>query len=242
MTHVNDDTLVLLALGESIDPASAAHIRDCAQCRQEVDSYSSVVAAGREAPPLEAPPTSVWDVIAAEISDDSAEHHASGTVVPLRRRRLLTVLVAAAAGVAIGVGGVIVGQSVLDQEPLAGPPPSPSPPDTTAPDTTTLASADLQPLPGWNESGAAQVALVDGHQVLRVDVTGAPEDGYREVWLLDETAERLVSLGPLTAEVEDFVLPAGLDLDEFLIVDVSQEHYDGDPTHSGDSIVRGQLS
>jgi hypothetical protein len=38
-----------------------------------------------------------------------------------------------------------------------------------------------------------------------------------------------------------FVLPENLDVGEFPVVDVSNEPIDGDPTHSGDSIVRGVL-
>lgn len=37
-------------------------------------------------------------------------------------------------------------------------------------------------------------------------------------------------------------LPDGLDLAEFPIVDISLEQFDGDPTHSGDTIIRGILS
>jgi hypothetical protein len=36
-------------------------------------------------------------------------------------------------------------------------------------------------------------------------------------------------------------VPAGIDTGEYDLVDISEEPYDGDPTHSGDSIVRGQL-
>jgi RNA polymerase sigma-70 factor (ECF subfamily) len=39
-----------------------------------------------------------------------------------------------------------------------------------------------------------------------------------------------------------FTFPVGLDLDDFAVVDVSAEPFDGDPAHSGDSILRGELS
>jgi hypothetical protein len=38
-----------------------------------------------------------------------------------------------------------------------------------------------------------------------------------------------------------FVIPTGLDLAEYPIVDVSREPFDGDPAHSSDSIARGTL-
>jgi hypothetical protein len=37
------------------------------------------------------------------------------------------------------------------------------------------------------------------------------------------------------------VVPADVDLRDYVLVDVSQEPLDGNPAHSGDSIVRGQL-
>ena len=53
--------------------------------------------------------------------------------------------------------------------------------------------------------------------------------------------QRLVSLGPVRAD-GTYDLPAGLDPAAFPIVDVSGERIDGDPTHSGDSVLRGQLT
>ena len=52
----------------------------------------------------------------------------------------------------------------------------------------------------------------------------------------------LVALGVLPeGDVGEFEVPQGL-LDEgYRIVDISVEPDDGDPTHSGDSIVRGAL-
>ena len=51
----------------------------------------------------------------------------------------------------------------------------------------------------------------------------------------------LVSVGTLAGTSGRFDLPEGLDLDQFSVVDVSEEQFDGDPAHSGDSIVRGPL-
>ena len=50
-----------------------------------------------------------------------------------------------------------------------------------------------------------------------------------------------MSLGLLEGASGRFVVPDGIDLDEFTLVDVSAEPVDGDPAHSGDSIVRGEL-
>jgi hypothetical protein len=37
-------------------------------------------------------------------------------------------------------------------------------------------------------------------------------------------------------------VPDGLDLTRYSLVDVSIEPYDGDPVHSRDSVVQGQLT
>ena len=92
-----------------------------------------------------------------------------------------------------------------------------------------VASAALQPLPGWSAEGTARVEVGrDGERVLVVDVEdGDDEDGFREVWLLRPDVSGLVSLGTLTGSSGRFDLPAGLDLDEFSVVDVSLEQFDG---------------
>ena len=110
---------------------------------------------------------------------------------------------------------------------------------------TTLASAALDPLPGWQ--GASGEAVVqespDGHRQLVVSVDApVPAGSYREVWLLRPDVSGLVSLGMLEGDEGRFDLPAGLDLADFPLVDISEEHFDGDPSHSGQSVVRGDLS
>jgi anti-sigma-K factor RskA len=62
------------------------------------------------------------------------------------------------------------------------------------------------------------------------------------VWLLDSEAQRLVSLGLLEGDEGRFPLPEQVDVGEYPVVDVSIEPTDGDPAHSGNSVVRGTLS
>ena len=57
----------------------------------------------------------------------------------------------------------------------------------------------------------------------------------------DPDVTQLVSLGVLEGDSGTFAIPAGLELDELPVVDVSLEPFDGDPAHSGDSVVRGTL-
>ena len=111
------------------------------------------------------------------------------------------------------------------------------------PQAEVVAEAQLDPLPGWEASGQAAVEVAaDGSRVLvlTVDET-AGDPGYREVWLIDRDVTRLVSLGVLSGSEGRFTVPDGLDLADFAVVDVSEEPFDGDPAHSGDSIVRGIL-
>ena len=68
-----------------------------------------------------------------------------------------------------------------------------------------------------------------------------PQNGYLEVWLLRPDVSGLVTLGVLDETEEEFVLPAGLDLSEYPVVDISVEQLDGDPGHGGLSLVRGQV-
>ncbi|USQ74758.1 anti-sigma factor [Ornithinimicrobium cryptoxanthini] len=106
-----------------------------------------------------------------------------------------------------------------------------------------LASGELVPLADGGTGGSAQVVEVDGHQRLRVQLSAAPDaaDGYLEVWLLRPDVSGMVTLGVLDGDEGEFLLPGGIDLAEFAVVDISREHMDGDPGHGGDSLVRGEV-
>lgn len=245
--HVDDDVLTLLALGE---PAGTdderAHVAACARCTQEVDALAEVAALAREPEQLVAPGPHVWagiaqeldladrtspvdeaPVVTAPVDEQAPVEQPVAEVTPLRRRpgRRVWALVAGAAAAGLVIGGTGVWAATR----------------TAAPEV--LASATLEPLPGWDASGKAFVETSDGHRVLVVDLEGdVGSAGFREVWLLRPDVSGLVSLGTLAGSTGRFDLPAGLDLDEFSVVDVSEEQFDGDPAHSGDSIVRGPLT
>jgi len=66
------------------------------------------------------------------------------------------------------------------------------------------------------------------------------ENGYYELWLIDNEVNDMVSLGAVQGSTR-IALPDGVDLEVLPIVDVSVESVDGDATHSGQSVLRGVL-
>ncbi|MFI2752951.1 anti-sigma factor [Cellulomonas sp. P22] len=240
--HVDDDALSLLALGEDAGSVEEQeHLATCPGCTDELAHLRALVGVARAADadgPLVAPAPHVWERVAEELGlnpapmevdsapgADAEPEEQLAPVVPLRARRAWA-WVAGAAAAGLVIGGV--GTWWATREPAP----------------TVVASATLEALPGWEAHGTAELeTAADGSRVLVVDVSGvAPgDDGLREVWLLRPDVSGLVSLGLLTGDTGRFALPDDLDVDEFPVVDVSAEPLDGDPAHSGDSIVRGTL-
>ncbi|ROS23854.1 anti-sigma-K factor rskA [Cellulomonas sp. PhB150] len=232
--HVDDDVLALLALGEEAGTtADRAHVQECELCGDEIAALADVVGLARSADTeLVTPGPQVWERIAAELELAPAAVPATApdpVVVPLapRRRPRAWAWISAAAAVGIIIGGAGVGWALTRDDRAR----------------SVVATATLDPLPGWSAQGSAKVETTrDGTRVLVVDVDEKSDpDGFREVWLLTPDVKGLVSVGTLDGSSGRFDLPAGLDLDEYSVVDVSQEPFDGNPAHSGDSIVRGAL-
>jgi hypothetical protein len=240
--HCTPDDLALAALGEPLPTDDAAHLQGCAACRAEVAALRRGVellavpefaAPGAPVPP----PPAVWASIAAATgvsvfprtepaAAPAVADEPVSNVVPLRPRRprpWLLAVAAAVVGAAVGAGAVAVLQG--------------------ADEGSSVASAQLDPLEDADASGSARVVeRKDGIRVLEVELR-APQldDAYYEVWLLEPDVSGLVPLGTTQAGTTEFEIPAGLDLGTFPVVDVSVEPLDGDPAHSGDSVVRGVL-
>lgn len=261
--HPDADTIAVLALGEHSDDGVVAHLAACDACRGEVQSYARVVAAGFSAHPtdgwsavgdsdLPAPPRYVWERVAADLGMDPAllprstdgagatgqdaslhrladrtrRQAAAGSTAGGRQRvssRIGLLAAASVAGAIVGAGAVL-GWQALD-------------------DPAVVASAVLAPLPDKAANG--DVVLIGSGEErelnLRLDVD-APADAYLQVWLMSPDTQRMVPVGVLEDGVGFWRVPAGLDLAEFPVVDVSIEPFDGDSTHSADSLVRGTLS
>ncbi|NNU28673.1 anti-sigma factor [Isoptericola sediminis] len=248
--HVDPEVLALLALGEQdvVSDDERAHLASCVACQAERDSLADVASTARELGPEElvAPAPHVWDRIRAEIDQEETSSDAAwvagvesaeAEVVDLASRRrpaALWAVAAASAALVVGVGGGIAWERAQGPEAV------------TAPTPVAVAQAELEPLPDWPDStGSATVEEAAGGELeIVVSVAGADGSGegaYREVWLIADDLSGMVSLGVLKGDTGTFPVPAGLDLDRYSLVDVSEEPFDGDPTHSGDSIVRGGL-
>lgn len=255
MQHVDPEVIALLALGEpAADDDARSHLTTCSRCAGEVASLAATVGAARSVTPADAlvmPPPQVWEGIRGALSlspaldpDISATRPAplpgQGTAprddLASRRARRAGARggrggawlgVAAATGLVVGgAGGALVAGG-----------------SDTGPAGVVVAQGALDPLPGWDAGGTAVVEeTADGTRELVVTLEGGEGlQGYKEVWLIDREVSRLVSLGILEGGEGRFVVPSSLDLSEFPVVDVSDEPYDGDPSHSGDSIIRGLL-
>jgi len=136
---------------------------------------------------------------------------------------MLLVAAAVVAGAVVGAGAVAVVQGGDDGEPV-----------------TAVA---LDPLADNDASGRAEVVqLDDGSRVVQVQLDAPALDAeYYELWLIDRDVVGMVPLGVVRPGTQTVELPADLDLGEFPLVDVSVEPLDGDPTHSGNSVARGEL-
>jgi hypothetical protein len=210
-------------------------------------------------PPVGPPPAGLWDRIAAAAGVDEADaaghgrHRAGGPggdslvhggapdprvsspdgVVPFdaRRRRSnraarrsLQLAAAAAVLAVVTTIGVVAGR------------------DDRGPDVE--AEVALAPLEGGATGAARLERLPDGSRRLALteQVAAVPDGSYLEVWLIDPDSglTRMVSLGP-AGSGSTFAIPSSIDPTTYRVVDVSIEPADGNPTHSGRSVLRGTL-
>jgi hypothetical protein len=231
------------------DEVELAAARDPAPRPDDTDDLARIRRVGAAARALTAddrglaePPPDLWAGIAGRVAapDASLRRDDVAPVVPLDRpqhasprarrgRRAWWTAGAAAAAVLVVVAGAVV--ATRDGDGDAG--------------GSTVASAELAPLPDAVPGTRPAVAAVvdrDGAEELTLDATvPAATDGFYEVWLIDEAVDGMVSLGPLRADGR-YPIPAGVDVGAFPVVDVSIEPPDGEPTHSGRSVLRGVLA
>lgn len=252
MSHVEPDQLALLALGEPVVTSEEEkHLSSCAQCAAELSEMRRTVVIARSTvgeSALEAPPPAVWVRITQELGlgepaaapspepvdepvDQTQEASDAPATAPSdrprERRGARRLWVLAASIVLIAVVGAGAWALVQRLAPVS------------------IAQASLAAFPDHPDAeGSAEIEEArDGSRTLTVTLdAGTSSDAYREVWLIRNDAGALISLGVLVGEEGSFPIPEGVDLAEYSLVDVSVEPIDGDPAHSGDSIVRGELT
>ncbi len=241
MSHRDEDLLAAIAMGDDVSHElsidEAERVKEYEQMVARLSSLEGPVA-------LRQPRASVWSAIQADIaaesdSDDGpVKPHAlrstdgsadTADELAARRERKRAGVSPWLVGVAAAAGAVIGGVGVST---LAGTDDAPG---------EIVAQAPLTDLASEADAGIAYVhTLPDGTEVLVLETEFEPVDGAAlEVWLIDPNVEGMISLGHLTPDSTSFVIPAGFDISEFPIVDVSIEPFDGDPTHSGNSVTRG---
>lgn len=254
--HSDPEELALLALqpvdrpsGGPDDPddpdvvrdAHVAHLADCADCRRSLAEMRAVVATARTLQPEDqpmAPPPSVWEAVVAELgltavtAAGAAVEAGPGGPVPsagpavARRRTIGPLALAAAAllGLLVGVGATFL--AVRDDG------------------VDIVSSTDLRRLSDGRQTGDAEILRAGSGRLLELDVLGLPArpDSFYQVWLLDRSGQRLVAVGLLDGDRARFTVPPDLDVSDYSVVDVSLEPNDGNPAHSGVSVVRGTLT
>jgi anti-sigma factor RsiW len=233
--HPDPEDLALAALpAEPSDPGVEAHLAQCATCRAHVDELTRTVALAQDgAGGVGEPPDRVWAAITGELGDELGPP--LPPAAPTRRgRKLVLALVAAVVVVVAGIGiGLGVGA-------LGG----------TAPPSSTVV-AQLRPIGPLDPAGSGTLTATEhaGVRTMAVRLTGVPDAAgadYLEVWLMNGAGTEIVALGALTRDdggyTGSFTVPSNLPMAQLDLVDVSAERYDGNPGHSGVSLLRGTLA
>ncbi len=242
MTHADLDDLAALALDPADAPADVRrHVGACADCADLVASLADVRTLAGEGPLTPAPARVRAQVMAevrapAEPEDDVVR--AMRAPVSAARARTRARIPAWAAGLAAGialVAGLGLGRFTAADQVT----PEAQPADTG----TVVAAADLTALDSDAQRGVASAVRDDDMITLRVKARElGDEAGFHEVWLINVDGTRMVALGVLAEwDTGEFQVPRGLIDEGYRIVDISVEPDDGDPTHSGVSLARGEL-
>lgn len=175
---------------------------------------------------LGALPADAWDTPEPPALKTPEEHEA----IPLRRRLPAATrpLIAAAAAIAIALLAFGLGRVTSD---------SASDPGGRV--------VSLPALEGASGSGIAEIA--DDGSAMTVELTdlapSAPGE-YYELWLLN-SPDDLISVGAIRVPESGSVsvsVPVPLRPERYQFLDLSVEPADGDPAHSGKSVLRGETA
>ena len=233
--HVDTDRLAALVL----DPTDGSddersHVETCAECGAALAALADVRRlAGADA--LVPAPARVRERVLEEVRPSRSDL-AAPVQLPVRadrRRRGVPAWAAAAAAAVALVAGLGLGRLTVAE------------PETPEQDQgSVVAAADLTALDSDAARGVASAVESDDTITLRVRARElGGDDGFHEVWLINVDGTRMVALGVLAeGDAGEFQVPRGLIDEGYRIVDISVEPEDGDPTHSGVSLARGELT
>jgi len=269
MTHVSDDVLAAIALGDAdVGPADRDHVDSCPVCSEELAELVQVHGLLREEVGMRGahrvePGPELWERIAAEARDDEAAEPVQPVqpAEPIQPAELIPPaepgqpiepvepvpsIAARRAAKASRPSGrswwlVATAAACLLLGVLVGR-------AVWAPGETTLPVVASVPLTTLDASkqqeGTAQLLGGQGGQGQELKVATqpmSPGSGYVEVWLINQDGKRMVSLGILSSDQATFPVPPDAISQGYTIVDLSHEQFDDRPQHSGDSIMRGTL-
>lgn len=250
MTHADLDDLAALALDpDDVTGELRRHVASCADCGALLASLSLVRRlTGEDA--LVPAPEWVREQVLSQVRSPAAlgppdrvtgpvslSFHRRPRPAGLPARRTIPAWAAGlAAGVAL-VAGLGLGRLTGGSEVLEAVDPAPG-------QGTVVAAADLTALDSDAARGVASAVRADDTTTLRVEASAlGDEDGFHQVWLINVDGTRMVALGVLASGDDgEFEVPMGLIEEGYRIVDISVEPEDGDPTHSGVSLARGELA
>ena len=250
MAHADVDDLAALAIEPDDVPAPVRqHVLTCPTCSATVDALAGTRrAAGADA--LVAPSPGLRTRVMAEalgrpagvaVEPAGAPTADVPTDTPValadRRRGGVPLWLASVAAVTALVAGLGVGR-LSSGTPEA----APVEPEPTG---SVLAATALTALDSDAPRGEVE-AVTHADDVVTVSVQATSlgdEPGFHEVWLINVDGKRMVGIGIL-ARGDDgtFEVPRRLIDEGYRIVDISVEPDDGDPTHSGVSLARGELA
>ena len=183
------------------------------------------------------PPADVWRGIEAAIRDEQMPTDLRSDREPVagRSTRLrAAILSAAAAVVLIAIGAIAVVTTGGDV-------------DDVLASAELVHRSDFDPL-GAGAEATARLIERNGRLEIRLDELDLPDPAADdlELWLIAPADDGSLDVQPVSLVDPDssgsYAVPDGLDPDEYSIVDISIEPRDGDPAHSGRSILRGTLA
>lgn len=223
MQHVDPDRLPLLALDDDVSDDERAHLDQCPACRAEYLAFKVVIDLGRDVgpddlqPPL--PPLRVWQAIESEVRSSTS---------PPRWRNYALAAAACVLGVVLGVGTTLGWQAARRPD---------------APTQTLAAATTLAPVQGSGGVGDARLVRNGDRYTLEVVIRDVPlTNGFYEAWMFVPGTTRMQAMGSVRpGEVARFPVPPGLDPAGWRGIDISAEAFDGDPSHSATSVLRGEL-